>query len=121
MIKKIAFTHYQVSDMNRASDFYENILGLNPLFRGEEWAEYELDGQRLAVYKTNKPPSGSGGAVVSFHADPIEEVIRELKNRGVRFAQDLQSYPYGKLASFYDPDENLLGLYEPQKKPLKNG
>jgi len=56
---------------------------------------------------------------ISFLAQPIEQVIADLSGKGVYFAEGLKVYPYGKLASFLDPDGNILGLYEPP--PFKEG
>ena len=119
MIKKIAFSYYSVSDMDRAADFYQNVLGLKLLFKKEDWSEFELDGQRIALHKTENPGPTSGGAVISFQAEPIEELIKTLKLKGVRFVDDLQVFPYGKLAGFLDPDNNLIGLYQPPEKSNK--
>lgn len=111
MIKKIAFTYYCTSDMDKAVEFYQNVLGLKLLFKRQDWSEFEIDGQRIALHKTEN--TATGGAVISFHTEPIEETIKNLKNRGVRFVGELQVFPYGKLASFLDPDDNLIGLYQP--------
>ena len=48
MIQKIAYIWYPVTDMNRAIEFYNELLGLTLLFKGEDWSELEIDGQRLA-------------------------------------------------------------------------
>ena len=115
MIQKIAYIWYPVTDMHRAIEFYHELLGLTLLFKGEDWSEFEIDGQRLALRKGatisgNKDFSVPG---VSFMAQPIELVIAALSQKGVQFVDELKVYPYGKLATFLDPDGNRLGLYEP--------
>ncbi len=115
MIPKIAFTHYCVSDMNRALEFYQDVLGLKLELKEGEWSEFLVGGQRLALYLKEDGIEKSGGAVVWFHADPIEQTVSELKNRGALFDQDVREFPYGKTATFLDPDGNLLGLYQPPK------
>ena len=116
MINKIAFSYYSVSNMDRAADFYQNVLGLKLLFKKDDWSEFEVNGQRIALHKTENKIQTSGGAVISFQAEPIEAVIKTLKNQGVRFVDDLQVFPYGKLAAFLDPDDNIIGLYQPPEK-----
>lgn len=116
MFQKIAYTYYCVQDMDRAVDFYRNVLGLNLLFKGEEWSEFEIGGQRVALHKSASSPSTPGGAVVCFEARPIEDAIEKLTDQGVRFVQELQVFPYGKSAAFLDPQGNLIGLYEPPPK-----
>ena len=115
MFQKIAYTCYPVRDMDRAVSFYRDVLGLRPLFTCEEWSEFDIGGQRLALHKVSaNPPEIT--AAVSLEAIPIEEVIEKLKDKGVRLAQDIQVFPYGKLASFLDSEGNLVGLYEPLAK-----
>jgi len=113
MFDTIAYTCYPVQDMERAVDFYRNVLGLKILFRGKEWSEFEIGGQRLALHKAASPCTTGGGAVVSLQAKPIEDTMEQLKKRGVRFVAELQVFPYGKLAAFLDSEENRIGLYEP--------
>jgi predicted enzyme related to lactoylglutathione lyase len=117
MIKNIAFTHYCVTDMERAVDFYQNILGLTLLFKRDDWSEFSVGNQRLAIRKEKcvAKPADAGGAIVSFATSDISSLTAGLKEKGVRFAEEVQSFPYGKLAAFFDPDENLIGLYEPPK------
>ena len=114
MIKNIAFTHYCVTDMERAVDFYQNILGLTLLFKRDDWSEFSVDGQRLAIRKEKcvAKPAEAGGAVVSFATEDIEDLVTTLKSKGVCFAKEVQSLPYGKLAALFDPDKNVIGLYE---------
>ncbi len=117
MINKIAFTHYCITDMDRAVDFYQNILGLTLLFKRDDWSEFSIGAQRLAIRHEKSVAKPAGGAIVSLATDDIDKLTAALKEKGVRFAKEVQSFPYGKLAAFFDPDDNLIGLYEP---PAKN-
>ena len=117
MINKIAFTHYCATDMERSVNFYQNILGLTLLFKRDDWSEFSIGGQRLAIRKEKSVvKSPHAGAVVSLETEAIEKLVALLKGKGVRFVEEVQTFPYGKLASFLDPDENLIGLYEPPRK-----
>jgi len=121
MIQKIAYIWYPVLDMDRAVEFYHELLRLTLLFKGEDWSELEIGGQRLALRKVNALPGHNNSVVpgVSFLAQPIEQIISDLSGKGVHFTEELKVYPYGKLASFLDLDGNILGLYEPP--PYKEG
>jgi len=115
MIQKFAYIWYPVTDMDRAVEFYNELLRLTLLFKREDWSEFEIGGQRLALRKVDNPLNHKDSKVpgVSFLAQPIEKIIADLSGKGVHFAEELKVYPYGKLASFMDPDGNILGLYEP--------
>lgn len=115
MLTQIAYTSYPVADMDRAVQFYQNVLGFKLLFHREDWSEFDIGGQRLALKKVERIEDATGGAVVSFYADPIEKAIHSLKERGVQFSGELEVYSYGKIAWFKDSEGNTLGLYQPAK------
>lgn len=119
MLKNIAYFWYPTTDMDRAVEFYQDLLGFKLLFKGEDWSEFDIAGQRLALCKVDTIHRGQTSPGVSFMAKPIEQVIDTLSRKGVTFVEELKIYPYGKLARFQDPDGNILGLYEPP--PEKNG
>ena len=118
LIQKIAYFWVPITDMDRAVEFYHQLLGLKLLFKREDWSEFDIDGQRLALRKVDTLPEYNDSSVpgISLLAQPIEQVITTLKQKGVNFNEELRVYPYGKLASFRDPDGNILGLYEPPPK-----
>ena len=119
MINKIGFIAYTVSNLQQSINFYQNLLGLELILKGDHWAEFILAGQRLAINEKNneKIKNKQAGAIVYFEANPIEAIVKNLKNKGVQFNGEIQIYSYGKLILFSDPDNNSLGLYElPSKR-----
>ena len=106
------------SSLVQGVEFYKKVLGLKLLFEQMDWAEFEIGNQRLALQKVQAiaPPNLAGGAIISFHSQSIEDDMRTLKSKNVLFIGKIQSYPYGKIAYFKDPDGNILGLYEPPSK-----
>ncbi len=111
MQTKIAFISYPVSDLDRAVKFYQKVLGKEPLFHRDDWVEFDLDGQRLALQKSSSP--ARAGATVYFLAQPIEGFVFRLKELDAILDGNIEIHSYGKLARFQDPDGNILGLYEP--------
>ena len=111
MHAKIAFISYPVSNLDKAVEFYQKVLKKEPLFHREDWAEFDLGSQRLALQKSS---STSGiGATVYFLARPIEGFVFRLKELDATLDGNIEIHSYGKLARFRDPDGNVLGLYEP--------
>ena len=115
MINKISFISYFVSDLQRSIAFYRDLLGLKLLLNNDAWAEFNIDGQRLAIHekKNNTSLNNQSSATVYFEANPIEKVVEALESKGIIFNGEIEVYPYGKLILFSDPDNNSLGLYEP--------
>jgi catechol 2,3-dioxygenase-like lactoylglutathione lyase family enzyme len=121
MFQKIAFTHYCTQNLEKALKFYKDILGLKLLVQNEEWIEFEVGVQRLALrlvdpWTASTESPNANGAMIWLEAHPIEETINTLKNKKVIFINDLKVFSYGKTATFKDPDGNLIGLYEPPAK-----
>ena len=120
MINNIAFISYYVSDLQQSIIFYRDLLELKLLLNNEVWAEFNVDGQRLAIHeeKNNTRTKGKSEATVYFEANPIEDVVKALQLKGIVFNEEIKVYPYGKMILFSDPDNNSLGLYEPPDKEV---
>ena len=112
----IAFITYPASDLDRAVEFYQKVLGIKPLFHRNDWAEFKLEGQRFALQRIKKLKADHTGAVLYFTAQPIVDSIERLKEMGVKPLGSMEIYAYGKLARFKDPEGNIFGLYEPPVK-----
>jgi predicted enzyme related to lactoylglutathione lyase len=110
----IAFISYPVTDLDRAVEFYQKVLGIEPLFHREDWAEFKIEGQRFALKKESNPQTG--GATVYFMAKPLQNYIDHLERFGAKILGSVETHSYGKLAHFKDPEGNIFGLYEP---PIK--
>jgi len=104
-----------VSDTDRAVQFYEGTLGLSLAKRDGDWAEVETDGLRIGL--NGREPEGAGvdgGPVVTFQPDNgLEAAMQELEGKGVDFTAGVSEHPWGRVATFQDPDGNDLQLYEP--------
>ena len=87
-IRNIAFVGIPVTDINRARDFYEGVLGLkvSAEFGEGVWIEYEIDGHTLAIGSVGdqwKP--SSDGTSVAVEVDNFEAAINHLKDAKVPF------------------------------------
>lgn len=121
MFDKIAFIHYPTQNLQRALEFYRDVLGFRILVQNEEWIEFEVGDQRLALRQFDTPPPDAQngnprGAQVWLEARPIEPAINRLIKNKVNFINKLEVFSYGKTAIFQDPDGNPIGLYEPPQK-----
>ena len=119
MINKIGFISYTVSNLQQSINFYQNLLGIELILKDAGWAEFNISGQRFAINeKTNQGiKNNNAGAIVYFEANPIEAIVKNLMNKGIKFNGEIEIYSYGKLILFSDPDNNSLGLYElPDKR-----
>jgi catechol 2,3-dioxygenase-like lactoylglutathione lyase family enzyme len=109
-----------VKDMDAAVAFYTEKLGLPLRFRaGNHWAEVEA-GKTLVIglHPTGahgRPPGVSGSVQIGLTVDrPLEEVMKTLGARGVRFDGPIVGDPTAGLrfANLRDMDDNALYLWE---------
>jgi predicted enzyme related to lactoylglutathione lyase len=115
MIKSISAVWLPVDDLSRASDFYGNTLGLTVTEQDGDWAEIELDGQKIGLNaKPSESSGGDGGALIAFSPDgELEDEVTRLKEAGVEFTGEISEHSWGRIAPFKDPDGNDLQLYAP--------
>src|SRR5688500_15513284 len=113
MLRRVLNTHHWTQDMDRSVSFYRDALGLQLRLReGEDWAEFDVGGTTLALhgmYAGHAPPQA--GATVVFEVDDLDAAMRLLGSKGVRFG-DVAQAPTGRFASFWDPDGNMMQLFE---------
>ena len=107
-----------VSDMARASEFYERKLGLRATSSGADGSKvYE---SALHVYPSPANAGMSAATLATWYVDDVERVVDELTANGVRFEHyegittDAKGISPraggGKVAWFKDPDGNTFAV-----------
>jgi predicted enzyme related to lactoylglutathione lyase len=113
MISQIAAVWLPVTDIGRAVAFYRDTLGLDVIEHDGDWAEVTAGDQRIGL-NASEAPAGGGGAVIAFGVDgELEQTVQDLTAAGVEFPGDISDHPWGRIATFNDPDGNDLQLYAP--------
>jgi predicted enzyme related to lactoylglutathione lyase len=118
-ITEVAFIAYPVSDINRAREFYENLLGLQPGevnhelegMPGKYWIEYEVGDVTFAISNAWEP-SGQSGPSVAFEVEDLQEAVSHLKKAGVAFLADNIESPVCTFALVTDPDGNGITIHK---------
>jgi catechol 2,3-dioxygenase-like lactoylglutathione lyase family enzyme len=115
--KDVAFTAYAVTDLARAREFYEGVLGLQPTFlkEGMPWIEYEIGPATLGIGVSDKWKPSRDGASIALEVENFEESIAELKKKGIEFEIGPLETPVCHLAVLRDPDGSKITLH--QRKP----
>jgi catechol 2,3-dioxygenase-like lactoylglutathione lyase family enzyme len=111
---KLAFdcVFYYVRDLETASRFYSDILGLTLLTK-DAIARYDLDGVlfELVPAPEGTKLSGRGNARLCLKVKDLAQAGADLRARGV-IVGPIHEVPGGRLASFPDPDGNELVLWQ---------
>jgi len=114
-IKKIAFVGIPVTDMKRAREFYEDVLGLRiaDQMMGGQWIEYAVGDNTLAIANVGEQwtPSNEGTAA-AFEVENFDEAIKHLKDRQVPFAAEPFETPCCHMTVVQDPDGNKLIIHK---------
>jgi predicted enzyme related to lactoylglutathione lyase len=114
-IKAIGFVGIPVTDLKRAREFYEGMLGLkvSDEMMGGKWIEYSLGDDTLAIANVGEQwmPSDQGTGA-ALEVEDFDEAIRRLKDRHVRFAAEPFETPCCHMAVIQDPDGNKLLIHK---------
>jgi len=106
---------FQVSDVKKSIDWYQNVLGFKLLYHIEEmgWCELTTGVERVAIGLSQVEEPKTAGPVPTFGVRDIDAARATLEKKGVKFDGPTQVIPdMVKLATFYDPDGNSLMLYQ---------
>ena len=114
MIKEIAFVVYAVTDIARAREFYEKVLGLKVAEAfGDGWIEYDVAGVAFGI--TNNFASSGPQGSVAFEVDDLDAEVARLKAAGVNFKGDLGDFPGCRMQLISDSDGNTICLHQRKK------
>ncbi|MDN5943503.1 MAG: VOC family protein [Nitrospira sp.] len=114
---EIAFTCYPVTDLKRARQFYEGVLGLKEArFFGKEntgFVEYDIGPGTLAIGNgaPDWKPSAGGGSV-ALEVDDFPGAITRLKAIGCAFRLEPLETPVCHMAVVLDPDGNSVTIHQ---------
>ena len=116
-VLEIAFTGYPVTDLPRARQFYEGVLGLVParVFGDEKaaWIEYDLGPGTLAI--CNMVPEwkpSPGGGCAGLEVEDFPAAVKRLEAAGVRFLNGPFETPVCHMGTVNDPDGNCLTIHK---------
>jgi predicted enzyme related to lactoylglutathione lyase len=114
-VKKIGFVGNPVTDLKRAREFYEGVLGLKVAeeMMGGQWIEYGMGEDTLAIANVGDQwmPSDQGTGA-ALEVEDFDESIDQLKDSNVRFAAEPFETPCCHMAVVQDPDGNKLMIHK---------
>ena len=115
MIKGVSSVWVPVEDMDRATAFYRDTLGLEITEHDGGWAEADANGVKIGLNAGEQEGAGAdGGPVIAFEpSEGIDAAVEELRSRGVEFPAEISDHPWGRVATFEDSEGNDLQIYEP--------
>ena len=108
----------QAKDLDRAVQFYTEVLGLKCRIHAKDWAGIVVGDAEIHLYIDGGVTEG-----VEFYVDDIDAEVKRLSALGVQFfagvdkpsfikadEQNISEFPFGRLAYFKDSEGNELAL-----------
>lgn len=114
MIKGV-HTMFYSSDAEGLRSFLRDKLGLKATDVGGGWLIFNLPEADLGCHPADeKNGAPSGTADISFYCDNIEQTVKELKAKGVKFNGEIVDHGYGLVIHFEAPGDFWVQLYQPK-------
>jgi predicted enzyme related to lactoylglutathione lyase len=103
---------HPVSDLATAKAVYTALLGIPPQTDGEYYVGYDTAGQHIGLVPGGGP-QGMTSPVAYWHVEDIETKLAEVTAAGATVKEPAHDVGGGRLvATFNDPDGNVLGLVQ---------
>ncbi|MCX4550071.1 VOC family protein [Streptomyces sp. NBC_01387] len=103
---------HPVSDLAKAKAVYAALLGVEPVADAEYYVGFEAGGQHIGLVPGGAA-QGMTGPVAYWHVPDIEAKLAEVTAAGGTVKEAAHDVGGGRLvATFTDPDGNVLGVLE---------
>jgi len=99
-----------VADMNRAVEFYGEVLGLEVKFQSPGWSEFSTGETTLALHPASEknPP---GKVELGFRVPDLQKFHTEMTTKGVQFPMPPKPQDFGgMLAQFVDSEGSHISV-----------
>lgn len=105
---------HPVSDLEKSKPVYTALLGIEPQSDAPYYVGYEVDGQQIGLVP-NAGAQGMTSPIAYWHVADIEAKLAEVTAAGAVLREAPRDVSNGRLvATFTDPDGNVLGLIQDQ-------
>jgi len=111
-MSRLLFTIIRTTRLDEMKAFYGGRLGLETAASGPDGVEYRTRGATLALRAVTDP--GVAGIALRFATPDLQAECARLEARGIPVGAGITDQPAGRLAEFRDPEDNLVGLLQPQ-------
>lgn len=121
-ILRLGQIQVRAHDVERASTFYQDVLGLKLLFKAPPGlAFFDCGGVRLMIDSPEKPEFDHPSSILYFAVPDIQAAHAQMKQSGVRFEHEphlIAAMPDHDLwmTFFRDSEDNLMALMSEVKR-----
>jgi lactoylglutathione lyase len=110
MIAKLGYIIEFVGDMDRAVQFYRDVIGLPVKFQSPGWSEFATGETTLALHPASeKNPAGK--LEMGLNVPDLQQFHAEMKGKGVQFPMAPAKQDFGgMLAQFVDSEGAYISV-----------
>jgi catechol 2,3-dioxygenase-like lactoylglutathione lyase family enzyme len=113
MIVNVNCIVFHVSDLMRARNFYQKILGLELKGEKPDYISFRCHGVEIGLELGGKAGQNQSAPEVYLLVDDISFWQNHLDTNNVKIIKGLRKEPWGgTVITFTDPDDNLLHLVQ---------
>ena len=114
MLQDLAYTVIYVSDIDKSTAFYRDVLGIPVDYVVPGWTQFKSRGAALVLHSKLEHQSNQAEQKVhvTFRVDDLDLVHKKLTVQSVRFLAPPATAGFGKHATFFDLDGNAIDLVE---------
>ena len=113
--KEIAFVAYPVSDVARARQFYEGVLGLKPngplKAETQQWIEYDVGSGTLGIGCSEQWRPSQDGPSVALEVEDFDAAVATLREHRITLIIGPMDLPSCQMVTVRDPDGNKLTIH----------
>ncbi len=114
-LSKVGQVAIRVKDLDRATAFYRDKLGLKHLHQAPSLSVMDCGGITLLLTRPENTAEDHPASIIYFDVEDIQNAFKSLSDRGVSFVE--KPNKVGSLgdvdvwiAAFRDSEENIMGL-----------
>ena len=113
---------YHVEDLTRAKEWYGSVLGMRPYFDEPFYVGFDVGGFEMGLQPEDPGVSrASTGVIAYWGVDDADAALERLLEAGASERGGVQEVGDGvRIASVFDPFENVLGVIENPHLSLEN-
>jgi catechol 2,3-dioxygenase-like lactoylglutathione lyase family enzyme len=123
---KLAYSRIVTADVPGLVRFYREVIGIVPVTRSEEYAEFPTSGTTLAISSQRvmelhgagaTTPASNRSAVLDFQVADVDNERARLEGVITEFVLEPTDQPWGNRSMlFRDPDGNLINFFAPIRR-----
>jgi catechol 2,3-dioxygenase-like lactoylglutathione lyase family enzyme len=111
---KLVEIAFFTEDVEGTSNFYQSLLGTEPIAQSESMAIFMIEGTRIFIHRTYEPGEDDLPPEnhLAFAVDNVDKASNNFQDQGLKVEAAPKNYYWGRSAYLRSPDGQLIELIE---------